>query len=108
MSLTVRLERPGEPEELFSGNITHNLGSMAQEAGIHLHLWCPEDLNIAHAHGLIARLKAGLKLLQSDPQRFKAFSPKNGWGTYECLVTFVQKYLEACEAYPDAKICVSK
>lgn len=94
--------------EVYTANITHNLGRMAGEAGLYEHLWCPEELHYTHAHELIPGLQQGLARLQSDPDHFRQFNPRNGWGTYEGLVAFVRNYLRACETYPDAHIQVSR
>jgi hypothetical protein len=37
-------------------------------------------------------------------EEYKKHTPENGWGSYEGLVTFVEKYLDACYKYPDAKV----
>lgn len=93
-----------ESRELFSRNITHNLGKMAGAAGIYEALWRPEEINVTHAKQLIEPLTLGLKRLRSDPDHFKAHNPENGWGTYEGLLAFVDDYLKACIADPDAKV----
>lgn len=93
---------------VYSRNITHNLGEMAREAGVYEYLWQPEKVNIIYATDLVRPLTRGLELLRSDPERFKKFNPKNGWGDYEGLVNFVQDYLNACEKYPNATIEVSR
>lgn len=90
--------------EVFSYNITHNLGKMAGEAGIYQHLWRPEELAITKAKQLIDPLTAGLERLRSDPDRFKKLNPDNGWGTYDGLLRFVDHYLDACREFPDATI----
>lgn len=88
----------------MSVNITHNLGTMADEAGIYNCLWRPEEHNLTHAGQLIEPLRAGLVLLKSDPERFKKFNASNGWGLYDNFVPFVEQVLEICEAHPDAEI----
>jgi len=93
---------------VFSYNITHNLGEMAEEAGIYMHLWRPDEIGIKHAKDLIEPLKVGLDLLVSDKNRFEKFNPSNGWGDYNSLVEFVSKYLQACVDNPDAEIEVSR
>lgn len=95
-----------EDGEVYSANITHNLNKMATEAGIYKELWRPEEVGITKAKQLIVLLHIGLELLKSDPSRFKAFNPKNGWGAYEGLVAFVHDYLEACVKYPSADVSV--
>jgi hypothetical protein len=107
MSLDVFLTATREVE-VHSDNITHNLGLMAEEAGIYEHLWRPEEIGITTAQQLIEPLSKGLALLKSDPERFRALNPENGWGSYDGLVAFVQRYLAACEIDPDAKVEVSR
>lgn len=97
-----------EQEEVFSANITHNLGKMAQEAGIYKYIWRPEDLGITTAKELIEPLKVGLQLLKDKPDHFQKFNSPNGWGLYEHFVPFVEKYLNACKEYPESKIGLSR
>lgn len=95
-----------EPEEIYSSNITHNLGRMAGEAGIYKELWRPEEIGITTAAQLVAPLAAGLDRLKNDPEKYKRLNPENGWGTYEGLVNFVSDYLAACRESPDAVVSV--
>ena len=105
MSLDVSL-RNEDGEEVYSANITHNLGAMAKEAGIYMHLWRPDEVLIAHAHQLIEPLTDACALLSTDKARFTAFDAHNGWGTYGDLLLFCTSYLQACKNYPDAFIYV--
>ena len=107
MSLDVRLTA-ARKTTIYEANITHNLGKMADAAGIYYHLWRPEEIGISRAGDLIEPLKNGLELLRSDPERFKGFDAPNGWGTYKHFVPFVAEYLLSCEANPDADISVSR
>jgi len=97
-------------EEVYWGNITHNLNEMAKEAGIYECVWRPNENgnNITHAHQLIEPLRRGIKFLKDDPKRFEKFNPSNGWGTYKGLVSFLEEYLDACEKYPSAKVYASR
>ncbi len=97
-----------EADEVYNANITHNLNTMATEAGIYEHLWQPGLIGVTTARELIEPLREGLALLESDPERFKKFNPANGWGDYEGFCVFVEEYLAACEKHPDAKIRVSR
>ena len=90
--------------DVFSANITHNLNKMADAAGLYQVIWHPEELDFTEAKQLIKPLKVGLELLKSDPDKFRAFNPPNGWGDYVTLVDFVEKYLAACIAWPKAAI----
>ena len=107
MSLDVSLSAVRKVE-VYSANITHNLGKMANAAGIYQHLWRPDELGIKQAGELIMPLRAGLELLKSDPVRFKKFDSPNGWGMYVHFVPFVEKYLDACEQNPDAIVEVNR
>lgn len=101
-------ETSDDDSQVYSANITHNLNRMADEAGIYHHLWRPDEIGVTKAAELIEPLKVGLELLKSDPDRFKAFNPSNGWGDYEGLVSFVERYLAACKEYPEAEVSVSR
>lgn len=97
-----------ETTEVYDGNITHNLGTMADKAGIYYALWRPDERGWAHAKSLIEPLSVGLQRLKDSPDHFKQFNPENGWGDYDNLVTFVEEYLAACIKYPKARIEVSR
>lgn len=103
MSLDVSLTAI-RPTEVYSRNITHNLNSMADKAGIYYVLWRPNEISITKAEELIPLLEEGLKKLLADPEYFKQFNPENGWGSYEDLVDFVTEYLQACKNNPDATV----
>jgi len=107
MSLNVAL-LVTKPTEVYSANITHNLGAMAEEAGIYKHLWRPEELGLTVAGELIEPLRAGLALMKQDPERFRKHNAPNGWGMYEHFVPFVEGYLTACEETPGATIWISR
>ena len=94
--------------DLYHANITHNLGTMADAAGIYKALWRPEEIDVTYARQLIPLLRKGLADLQSSPKTFQRYNSPNGWGMYEHLVPFVKNYLAACEEYPDAIVYVSR
>ena len=106
MSLDIYLYKDGQ--EVHWGNITHNLNTMANEAGIYPALWRPEEIGAVKASDLVDILMTGLHALVDRPSYFKGFNATNGWGRYEHLVEFVSNYLEACVAHPDATIKVSR
>jgi hypothetical protein len=117
-----------DSEELYWANITHNLGTMADKAGIYEALWRPhrlkegynipegdneaewkfEEENVSTAKDIIPILEKGLADLKARPKYFEQFNSSNGWGMYEHFVPFVEKYLEACKEYPDAIVGVSR
>lgn len=93
-----------ESDEVFKANITHNLGKMAEEAGIYEYLWRPDELEITTAKELIEPLSDGLRKLKREPERFLPLNPPNGWGCYEAFVPWLERYLIACITYPEAKV----
>jgi hypothetical protein len=95
-------------EILYDANITHNLTTMADAAGLYLPMWRPDEIGITTAAQLIEPLRNGLATLKAEPARFQPLNPKNGWGDYTGLVRFVENYLAACENNPDAEINVSR
>ena len=97
-----------ENDDVYSANITHNLNTMAEAAGIYECLWRPDEIGITLAAQLIDPLSHGLQELCRDPERFRSLNPPNGWGSYEVLVSFVEKYLLACIKYPEATVEVSR
>ncbi len=106
MSLDVYLEVEGQT--IYEANITHNLNRMAEAAGCYRELWRPDEIGIETASQLIDPLKAGLMALVSDPVRFEALNPENGWGSYDGLVQFVTAYLKACIQHPGATVRVCR
>lgn len=107
MSLDVTLVET-KPCEVFETNITHNLGKMADKAGIYYACWRPEEVGIKKAKDIIPVLEKGLADLKARPDYFKQFDSPNGWGTHDDFVPWVEKYLAACNKHPEAEIWVSR
>lgn len=118
-----------ENEVVYNCNITHNLGTMASECDLYDVLWRPHRLHEDYkrkydfeddeykfessayplkAKQIVDVLKNGLKELVDNPEKYKRFNAKNGWGKYEEFVQFVENYLKACILYPEASIIVSR
>lgn len=111
MSLDVKLtlELSGNhSHEVYEANITHNLGGMANEAGIYGIVWRPEENNIVKAEQMIQPLFQALREMKRDPKRFEKHNAPNGWGLYENFVPWLDRYLDACMKYPDAKVSASR
>ena len=99
----------GEPEprtfSVFEANYTHNCAKMAEEAGLYKYVWRPEECDDVETAGdLIEPLRAGIKLMEDDPERFIALNPSNGWGSYDTFLPWLRTYLKACIQTPKAKI----
>ena len=97
-------EQVWESEEIYHGNVTHNLGKMAKAAGLYEALWKPDEIGITTAWQLVPLLELGLAQLRAEPDRYRLFNPHNGWGNYEQLVAFTEEYLSACREWPDAVV----
>ena len=114
-------------KRVYSSNITHNLGKMADNAGLYEALWRPymmcdgyiksddydkeyefESKQVILAKMLIEKVEKGLKQLKSNPEYYKTFDSPNGWGIYEHFVPFVENYLNALKEYPNARVEVSR
>ena len=112
MSLDINLVDPTATYavcSLWSGNITHNLGKTAREAGIYKAMWRPEELfENTKAEQITDIIYEGLKELKSRPEHYKQFNSDNGWGLYEHFVPFVEEYLQRLMEFPKAKIKVSR
>ena len=111
MSLDVWLEIDtggDKPVTVYDSNITHNLGEMADAAGIYQACWRPEEIGIHRAGELAPILRDGLAKLEADPAHFETYNSPNGWGLYKHFVPFVREYLEACKSHPKATVRVSR
>ena len=92
----------------FCANYTHNVGGMAEAAGIYKHVWRPEELDITKASELIEPLRGAIERMKADPNRFISLNPPNGWGSYDTFLPWLEQYLEACEEHPDATVRASR
>lgn len=116
-----------EKEELFWANITHNLGKMADAAGIYEALWRPYMLHKDYKHfdiydeeyefeqsvtiyakDIVDIVEKGLKKMKNKPEYYAKFNSPNGWGTYENFVPWVERYLAALKEYPESKVEVDR
>jgi hypothetical protein len=98
----------GSEMNVLDLNMTHNLGHMADKAGVYYALWRPEEKGWKYAKDIIKVLERGLKKLKDKPEYFKKLNPDNGWGDYEGLVSFVEECLASCKSHPSAIIEVSR
>lgn len=106
MSLDFSLDQ--NDEHVFSLNITHNLGKMADAAGIYEVLWRPDENGITKASQCIEQLSVGLLDLVRNRAKYEAYDSHSSWGSYKHLVSFVTDVLTACCDYPDADVSVSR
>lgn len=100
--------QPYYPDNTYHANITHNLGKMADAAGIYGIVWRPEENGITTAGQLIEPLEKAIADMKARPEYYEQFNSPNGWGTYENFVPWLDKYLAACKEYPDAEVEASR
>jgi hypothetical protein len=93
---------------VFDANVTHNLHEMADAAGIYEACWNPEEIGITKAGQLVDPLRKGLAWLKANDAEARKYDSPNGWGLYRNFVPWVERYLAACEKYPEATIGVSR
>jgi hypothetical protein len=111
-------------EEVYSANITHNLGKMADEAGLYEALWKPhrlkpgynipkddhkaeweyEDNNPVRAHEIIEIIEKGLEDMKARPKHYEKFNSSNGWGMYHDFVPWIERYLAALKEFPESEV----
>lgn len=111
-------------EEVYSANITHNLGKMADEAGLYEALWRPhrlkpgynipednhkaeweyEDNNPVRAHEIIEIIEKGLEDMKARPKHYEKFNSSNGWGMYHDFVPWIERYLAALKEFPESEV----
>ena len=105
-----------QPTEVYTSNITHNLGKMAGAVklsdGNTLYniLWRPDECIPAYtkASEISELLDEGWNILLSDPEEYRQYNPENGWGSYDGLCDFVYRYRNACWDNPEAAIEISR
>jgi hypothetical protein len=85
-------------------NYTHNCNQMIRDAG--LTEW-PYDVDGWKAGELGQRLDDAIKVLESDPKRFRAMDPANGWGSYDSLLPVIREVRDHCRTYPSTKVRMS-
>ena len=76
-------------------------------------MWCEAGIDLAECHGRDAGgcaegLEAAIHNLKSNPEKFIAMNPPNGWGSYESLVPALEKLLSIWLANPKAIVEVSR
>lgn len=120
------MERSYEDNEYFHMKITHNLTDMAEECksdedtidlndatNLYDLLWNPESIGVTTPSLSYLRLLIECyQNLLAEPDYYKQWEPKNGWGSYEGLVRNTQNYIKALAAiidkFEDYTIVVSK
>jgi len=91
---------------IWDDNITYNLSAMARECGLWHVMFNPEIAGMKIGR-LLPQLETAINQLENDPDFYKDFNPKNGWGTYEDLLKTAKEFLEIVKEYPETTIHIS-
>lgn len=89
---------------------TYNLAPMFREA-LGIPMSAHADSGGGHLDGMLARdalpiLNRAIERMCSEPDRFRALNPPNGWGSYEGALEFLRWLREQCENHPKATVRV--
>lgn len=92
---------------VWDGNLTYNLGPMLDLAGPH---WgrISRESEGWKAVLLLDDVRTLISELRTEPEKYRALNPSNGWGTYEKALKFLDGLLRAIESAPNAEIQLSK
>jgi len=67
LDFSLNSKQGGEEVEVLDKNITHNLNTMADKAGIYNCLWRPDENNFKYAKDIIPILEKGSQDLKNRP-----------------------------------------
>lgn len=86
------------------GNYTYNVSPMYYNS-----FNLEEGLRGLHQMGCedaIKHLNIAINKMESDPEKYRAMNPKNGWGDYEGALNFLKRIRKDCTKHPKAKVGV--
>ena len=87
------------PVSIYEGNVTYNLADMYYKA-------IDEEKGFKKLHNMSCKtvlpiIEKAIKDMIENKEEYKKLNPKNGWGTYECLLEVFQDMRNVCESNPD-------
>lgn len=104
MSYTVYVKMDtGGPEPMFgeSSHCTSNCAPMWRLAGANI-----QAMNDKPCIELTPVLHEAVAAMERDPDRYRALSPPNGWGSYPDALEFVRWIRDQCKAHPRGRLVV--
>lgn len=89
-----------------AGNMTWNVNSMyyACLKDMDVELESMSDWNNKPSNEILPHIEGIIRIMESDPNRFKAMNPENGWGNYEGALKWMKEIRIAILLSPDAAI----
>lgn len=88
MSYSIRVVCPECGHEVSEWNYTSNCAAMWRAAGADL-----AAFDGKRAHECVPILAKAIAVLKTEPERFVAMNPPNGWGSYATLVPALEELL---------------
>lgn len=82
-------------------NMTSNVAPMWRAAGADL-----AEFHGKRAKDCIPGLDTAVAAMASDPARFEAMNPPNGWGSYTGCLAFLRELRQQFAEHPDATVDV--
>lgn len=98
------VERPPDVSH-YDANYTYNVSEMFYDA-----LPCRDGIRgLNGATGAECRplLLEAIRKMESEPAKYRAMNPRNGWGDYEGALTLLRQLYGWCEDSPEAVLVVS-
>ena len=92
--------------EIFSQNYTHNVVSMWTKAGVYDALYMSDTWTVDKDY--LQTLREGIANFERAFAEYEKLDPSNGWGSAAGALSWLRKWLEACEKNLGATIHVSK
>lgn len=87
------------PVSVWETNYTSNCSRMWCTAGVDLH-----DLEGMSASEAAPRLEAAIEEMRTNPGKYKAMNPENGWGDYDSALQFLNDIRNACRLHPKTTV----
>jgi hypothetical protein len=86
------------------GNYTMNVSPMWRDA---LGGQLLREYHEAPCSEAAGPLAAAVERMETDPDRYQAMNPPNGWGDYDGALEFLRKLRDACVEHPAGRIWIS-
>jgi hypothetical protein len=92
---------PIKTEVSESFNYTHNCNCMLRDVGIE---W--SEMRNMKGKDVVFMLDIAIEKLKSDPEKYRKMNPSNGWGSYDSLLSVLERIVEDFSMHPKATLGV--
>jgi hypothetical protein len=108
----------GESTEVEIGNMTYNVNAMFSKALGREDMGAPAAVlfggvpALSHMDGkragdFVDVLRMAVIHMREHPEQYKPMEPKNGWGSYDGALEYLERLLHACADNPDLMVSFS-